>query len=134
MIIKFADMVQVNQKTKFLRRIRLSMELKDQNGFFVYEYEKENRKWFVYNVDTMIEIAKALENDQTVLSNKTHEIDLEKLLETNLETKATRKIHSLKSRMFDKCSFLLLECLRFSSGKITFKCFNSFEQTVIRYC
>ncbi|CAF3596320.1 unnamed protein product, partial [Rotaria sp. Silwood2] len=101
MIIKFHDMVQINQKTKFMRRIRFCMELKDKNGFFTYEYENENKKWFSYNAEIMIKIANAIENDQTILSinyqNQSYDIDLDKLIETNLNTKAIRKIHCVKS-------------------------------------
>lgn len=98
-------MIQINQKTKFMRRIRICFEFKDKNGFFVYEYQKENQKWFVYNVEIMIKIANAIENDQIILSmnyqNQSYEIDLEKLIETNLDTKITRKIHCVKSSKFD---------------------------------
>jgi hypothetical protein len=105
MLIKFSDMVQVNQKTKFMRRIRICIEFKDKNGFYVYEYEKENQKWFVYNVEIMIKIANAIENDLIILSinyqNQSYEINLEKLIETNLNTKITRKIHCVKSSILD---------------------------------
>ncbi len=107
MIIKFPDMVQINQKTKFLRRIRICMELKDQNGFFVYEYQKENQKWFVYNTEIMLQIANAIENDQNKFSiNQSYEIDLDQLIETNFETKIIRKIHSIKSSMSTSIFFI----------------------------
>lgn len=107
MIIKFPDMVQINQKTKFLRRIRICMELKDQNGFFVYEYQKENQKWFVYNTEIMLQIANAIENDQRKFSlNQSYEIDLDQLIETNFETKIIRKIHSIKSSIFTSIFFI----------------------------
>ncbi|CAF2007593.1 unnamed protein product [Rotaria magnacalcarata] len=100
-LIKFREMVQVNQKTKFMRRIRLCMELKDKNGFFVYEYENENKKWLVYNAEIMIKIANAIENDQTILTvnyqNQSYDIDLDELIETNSTTKTTRKMHCVKS-------------------------------------
>jgi hypothetical protein len=99
MIIKFTDMVQINQKTKFLRRIRICIELKDGNGFFVYEYQQENQKWSAYNVEIMIQIARAIENDQRLLSINSHEIDLDKLIETHSETKVNRKIHRVKSSL-----------------------------------
>jgi len=104
MIIKFHDMVQINQKTKFMRRIRICIEFKDKNGFYVYEYQKENQKWFVYNVEIMIKIANAIENDQIILlinyQNQSFNIDLEKFIETNLDTKTNRKIHCVKSSMY----------------------------------
>jgi hypothetical protein len=101
MIIKFTDMVQINQKTKFLRRIRICIELKGHNGFITYEYQQENKKWSIYNVEMMIQIARAIENDQRLLSINSHEIDLDKLIETNSDTKVNRKIHSIKSSMFE---------------------------------
>ncbi|CAF0803187.1 unnamed protein product [Rotaria sordida] len=100
-LIKFRDMIQINQKSKFMRRIRLCIELKDKNGFFIYEYENENKKWFAYNVERMIKIANAIENDQTILSinyqNQSYDIDFDKSIETNLNTKIIRKIHCVKS-------------------------------------
>jgi len=105
MTIKFHDMVQINQKTKFMRRLRLCIEFKDKNGFFVYEYENENKKWLIYNAEIMIKIARATENDQMILPinyrDQSYEIDLEKLTETNLTTKVIRKIHCVKSSLFD---------------------------------
>jgi nuclear transport factor 2 (NTF2) superfamily protein len=104
MTIKFHDMVQINQKTKFMRRLRLCIEFKDKNGFFVYEYENENKKWLIYNAEIMIKIAHATENDQMILPinyrDQSYEIDLEKLTETNLTTKVIRKIHCVKSSLF----------------------------------
>jgi hypothetical protein len=104
MLIKFSDMVQLNQKTKFIRRIRICIEMKDKNGFYVYEYQKENQKWFVYNVEIMIKIANAIENDQKILSinyqNQSYDIDLNKLIEINSDTKITRKIRSIKSSVY----------------------------------
>jgi len=104
MTIKFHDMVQINQKTKFMRRLRLCIEFKDKNGFFVYEYENENKKWLIYNAEIMIKIAHAIENDQMILPmnyrDQSYEIDLEKLTETNLTTKVIRKIHCVKSSLF----------------------------------
>ncbi|CAF4852310.1 unnamed protein product [Rotaria sp. Silwood1] len=101
LLIKFHDMVQINQKTKFMRRIRICIELKDKNGFFTYEYENENKKWFIYNVEIMIKIANTIENNQTLLSinyqNQSYDIDLDKLIEINLNTKVIRKIHCIKS-------------------------------------
>lgn len=96
-IIKFSTMTQLNQKTKFLRRIRSSIEFSDRNGFYVYEYQKDEQKWFVYNVEIMLEIAKAIDNDEDLVSinynNQTYEIDLKKSLETN----SNRKIRRIKS-------------------------------------
>jgi hypothetical protein len=109
MIIKYSDMVQINQKTKFMRRIRLCIELKDKNGFFVYEYENANKKWLVYNAEIMIKIANAIENEQDILSinykNQAYDIDLENSTETNSETKVIRKIHCVKSSLFDAIFF-----------------------------
>lgn len=93
-------MTQMNQKTKFLRRIRSSIEFSDRNGFYVYEYQKDEQKWFVYNVEIMLEIAKAIDNDEDLVSinynNQTYEIDLKKSLETN----SNRKIRRIKSSSF----------------------------------
>ncbi|CAF1048972.1 unnamed protein product [Adineta ricciae] len=101
MTIKFADMVQVNQKTKFMRRIRSCIELKDQNGFFVYEYENDNKKWMVYNTEIMVQIANALEKNQTVIStkyrNQSYEIDLDQLVEKNVESEKVRNVRSVQS-------------------------------------
>jgi hypothetical protein len=103
-------MVQINQKTKFMRRIRLCIELKDQNGFFVYEYENDNKKWMVYNAEIMIKIANAIENDQNILTinykNQSYDLDLENSTETNLDTKNIRKIHCIKSSLLDFISLL----------------------------
>ena len=104
MRIKFPEMVQINQKTKFMRRIRICIEFDDKNGFYVYEYENENKKWLVYNVEIMIKIAKAIENNESIVSidrqNQSYDIDLDELIETNLSTKAIRKIRSVKSSLF----------------------------------
>ncbi|CAF3595748.1 unnamed protein product [Rotaria sp. Silwood1] len=101
MTIKFSDMVQVNKKTKFMRRIRLCLELKDENGFFVYEWQNENKKWETYIAEIMIKIADAINNDQTTLSvtcqSRSYDIDLKKLIQTNTSTNVTRKIHRIKS-------------------------------------
>ena len=128
MIIKFSNMIQINQKTKFIRRIRICIEMKGHNGFFVYEYQKENQKWFVYNVQIMIQIAHAIENDQNLVSinydNQSYEIDLEELTETNTETQTIRKIHPLKSSRLKTSSFFYLS---FFSGKITIECLYNIE-------
>ncbi|CAM4783524.1 unnamed protein product [Rotaria magnacalcarata] len=101
MTIKFDDMVQVNKKTKFMRRIRVCLELKDENGFYGYEWQDQNKKWEAYAVDVMIKIADAINADQTSVSvtcqNRSYDIDLKKLIQTNTSTKVTRKIHRVKS-------------------------------------
>ncbi len=105
MTIKFDDMVQVNKKTKFLRRVRLCLELKDENGFFVYQWQNENKKWEAYTAEIMIQIADAINKDQTTVSitsqSRTYDIDLNKLLQTNTSTNVTRKIHCAKSSLLD---------------------------------
>jgi len=129
MLIKFSDMVQINQKTKFIRRIRICIEMKDKNGFYAYEYQKENQKWFAYNVEIMIKIANAIENDQMILSiNQSYDIDLDKSIEINSDTKVTRKIHRIKSSVYIDFSlsvFFLFET--FFSGEITVKYFNNIQ-------
>ncbi|CAF1189095.1 unnamed protein product [Rotaria sordida] len=101
MTIKFNDMIQMNKKTKFMRRIRLCLELKDENGFFIYEWQNENKKWEPYIAEIMIKIVDAINNDQTTLSvtsqNRSYNIDLKKLIQTNTSTNVTRKIHRIKS-------------------------------------
>ncbi|UJR31675.1 hypothetical protein I4U23_019156 [Adineta vaga] len=101
MIIKLPDMIQINQKTKFMRRIRLCIDFQDKNGFFVYEYENDNKKWLTYNAEIMIQIANAVNSNQTVLPvtyrNQSYEIDLDQLIEKNLETETSRKIRYVKS-------------------------------------
>ncbi|CAF0734869.1 unnamed protein product [Adineta steineri] len=101
MTIKFTDMIQINQKTKFMRRLRLCIEFADKNSLSVYEYENESKKWLIYNAEITIKIAQAIENHQTTLlinnRNQSYEVDLEELTETNLETKAVRKIRRVKS-------------------------------------
>ncbi len=105
MTIKFNDMVQINKKTKFMRRIRLCLELKDENGFFVYEWQNENKKWENYIAEIMIKIADAINNDQTTLSitsqNRSYDIDLNKLIQTNTSTHVTRKIRCVKSSLLN---------------------------------
>jgi hypothetical protein len=101
MTIKFPDMVQVNKKTKFMRRIRLYLEFKDKSGFFVYEWQNENKKWESYNAEIMIKIADAINNDQTTVSvtcqNRSYDIDLTKLIQKNTSTNVIRKIRCVKS-------------------------------------
>jgi hypothetical protein len=103
MTIKFTDMIQVNKKTKFMRRIRLCLELKDENGFFVYEWQNENKKWEAYIAEIMIKIADAINNDQTTLSvtcqSRSYDIDLKKLNQINTTTNVIRKIHCIKSSL-----------------------------------
>lgn len=105
MTVKFADMIQINQKTKFMRRIRLCIELKDSNGFFAYEYENDKKKWIIYNAQIVAQIARAVQNDQTVLAveyrNQSYTIDLDQLTETNTQTEATRNIRSVESSSCD---------------------------------
>jgi hypothetical protein len=111
MKIKFEDMVQVNKKTKFMRRIRLCLELKDENGFFVYEWQNENKKWEAYSAEIMIKIADAINNDQTTLSitfqNRSYDIDLNKLIQTNTSTNVKRKIHCIKSSLLNLFMYIL---------------------------
>ena len=105
MTIKFEDMVQVNKKTKFMRRIRLCLELKGNNGFFVYEWQNENKKWEVYTAESMVKLADALNNDQTTVSitsqTRSYDIDLKKLNQKNTSTNVSRKIRCVKSSTFD---------------------------------
>ncbi len=101
MTIKFQDMVQINKKTKFMRRVRLYLEFKDKSGFFVYEWENENKKWEAYAAEVMVKLADAVNNDQTTLSvtcqNRSYDIDLTKLIQKNTSTNVTRKIRCVKS-------------------------------------
>ena len=101
MTIKFDEMIQSNKKTKFVRRIRLCLELKDQNGYFVYEWQNENKKWEPYSAQVMTQIADALNQDHSTLSitshTRTYDLDLKKLVQTNTSTNVTRKIRSVKS-------------------------------------
>ena len=84
-----------------MRRIRLCLELKDENGLFVYEWQNENKKWEPYTAENMIKIADAINNDQTTLSvtsqTRSYKIDLKSLIQTNTNTNVTRKIHRVKS-------------------------------------
>ncbi len=104
MTIKFQDMVQVNKKSKFMRRIRLYLEFKDKNGFFVYEWQND-KKWESYSAEIMVKIADAINNDQTTVSvtaqNRSYDIDLSKLIQTNTSTNVTRKIRCVKSSLFN---------------------------------
>lgn len=108
MTIKFDEMIQSNKKTKFVRRIRLCLELKDQNGYFAYEWQNENKKWEPYNAQVMTQIADALDQDNSTLSitsqTRTYDIDLKKLVQTNTSSNVTRKIRSVKSSSFS-CVF-----------------------------
>lgn len=101
MTIKFAEMVQMNKKTKFMRRIRLELEFNDKSGFFVYEWQNENKKWEAYAAATMVKIADAINNDQTNVSvtcdSRSYDIDLAKLIQTNTNTNVTRKVRCVKS-------------------------------------
>jgi hypothetical protein len=110
MTVKFEEMIQSNKKTKFVRRIRLCLELKDQNGYFVYEWQNENKKWEPYNAQVMTQIADTLNQDNTTLSitsqTRTYDIDLKKLVQTNTSTNVTRKIRSVKSSSFSCIVFL----------------------------
>lgn len=103
MTIKFDEMVQVNKKTKFMRRIRLCLELKDENGYFIYEWQNDNKKWEAYIAEVMIKIADAINKDQTTLSvtclNRSYDIDLKKLIQINTSTNVKRKIHCVKSSL-----------------------------------
>ena len=104
MTIKFAEMVQMNKKSKFVRRIRLALELKDENGFFVYQWQNEHKKWDPYNADAMVQIAGALDKDQTSLSltcqSRSYDIDLKKSVQTNTSTNVIRKVQRVKSSLF----------------------------------
>lgn len=108
MTITFADMVQVNKKTKCTRRIRLSLELKDESGFFVYEWQNENKKWEAYTAEVMVQIADAIDNDQTnvkiTCQKRSYDIDLKKLIQINTSTNVTRKVHCIKSSLLQRNS------------------------------
>lgn len=101
MTIKFSEMIQMNRKTKFVRRVRLALELKDQSGFFVYQWQDDKKKWEPYNAEMMVHFADALDKDQTSLSvtcqSRPYDIDLKKLTQTNTSTNVTRKIQCVKS-------------------------------------
>ncbi|UJR15000.1 hypothetical protein I4U23_001977 [Adineta vaga] len=101
MTVKFNDMVQINKKTKFMRRIRLCIEFKDKNGYSVYEWQNENKKWESYAAEVMIKVADAINKDQTTLSvtcqTRSYDIDLKKLTQTNTSTNVVRKIRCVKS-------------------------------------
>ena len=102
MTVQFSDMMQTNRETESTRRVRLSLEMDGKNGFFVYEYQDEKKKkWLVYNAATMLKIAKATDDDQSIVSvssgQQSLEIDLDELIETNSSTDSTRKIRAVKS-------------------------------------
>lgn len=123
MTIKFEDMLQVNKKTKFMRRVRLCLELKDNNGFFVYEWQNENKKWEVYAAESMVKIADALNNDQTTVSitsqTRSYDIDLKKLSQKNTSTNVIRKIRCVKSSLLKRCSSDFFRRICLFSGEIT---------------
>ena len=123
MTIKFDDMLQVNKKTKFMRRIRLCLELKDNNGFFVYEWQNENKKWEVYAAESMVKIADALNNDQTTVSftcqTRSYDIDLKKLSQKNTSTNVIRKIHCVKSSLLQRFCRDFFRGICSFSGEIT---------------
>jgi hypothetical protein len=87
-----------------MRRIRLYLEFKDKNGFFVYEWQND-KKWESYSAEIMVKIADAINNDQTTVSvtaeNRSYNIDLGKLIQTNTSTNVTRKIRCVKSSLFN---------------------------------
>ena len=112
MTIKFIDMIQMNKKTKFMRRIRLCLEMKDVNGYSVYEWQNENKKWESYIAEVMVKIADTINNDQTTLSvtcqTRSYDIDLKKLTQTNTSTNVVRKIRCVKSSLsFDTFSLFI---------------------------
>ena len=111
MTIKFDSMVQVNKKTKFMRRIRLSLELKDENGFVLYEWQNEKKKWEAYTAEVMIKIADAIANDETNLKvtceTRSYDIDLKKLIQANKSTNVKRKIRRVKSSLLQLKSLIL---------------------------
>lgn len=127
MTIKFDEMVQVNKKTKFMRRIRLCLELKDENGYFIYEWQNDNKKWEAYIAEVMIKIADAINKDQTTLSvtclNRSYDIDLKKLIQINTSTNVKRKIHCVKSSLLGYLIEICKNVFLSFSGKITIRCF-----------
>ena len=131
MTIKFPDMVQINKKTKFMRRIRVCLELKNENGFFIYEWQNENKKWEAYIAEIMIKIADAINNDQTTLSvtcgNRSYDIDLKKLIQINTSTNVSRKIHCVKSSLLKDFVDILDQILFLFSGEITIGCFYNIK-------
>lgn len=100
--IQFDRMNQLQKESEVTRRVRLSMELPDKNGFFVYEYQNENRKWSICNARTMLGIANGLAAEQSLISIDDHslEIDLDELTERNRTTNVTRRIRCVKSGSF----------------------------------
>ena len=116
MTVKFPDMVQMNKETNFLRRIRLCLESKGQSGFYVYEWQNENKKWEAYSAEVMVKIIDAVNTDQTSLSvtceTRTYTIDLKKLTQINTSTHVTRKIRALKSSLlqslFNPCTSMFI--------------------------
>ena len=104
MTIQFTEMIQVNKKTKCIRPIRLSLELKNLIGFYVYQWQNDKKKWESYSAAVMIEIGNALNKDQTDLTviceTRSYQIDLKKSTQTNTTTNIIRKIQRIKSRKF----------------------------------
>jgi hypothetical protein len=131
MTIKFPDMVQINKKTKFMRRIRVSLELKNENGFFIYEWQNENKKWEAYTAEIMVKIADAINNDQMTLSvtcgNRSYDIDLKKLVQINTSTNVSRKIHCVKSSLSEDFVDILDQIFFLFSGEITIGCFYNIK-------
>ena len=116
MTVKFADMVQMNRETKFLRRIRLCLESKGLIGFYVYEWQNDKKKWEAYSAEVMVKIIDAIDTDQTSFSvtceSRNYMIDLKKLTQINTSTNVTRKIRALKSSLlqcpFDPCTSMFV--------------------------
>ena len=98
------------------------------HGFFVYQWQNEHKKWEPYNAEAMIQIAEALDKDQTSLSltcqTRSYDIDLKKLNQTNTSTNVIRKVQCIKSSSFSSFSLTIVFFLHCNSGKITSDCIS----------
>lgn len=119
-------MTETDENESKTRRIRLAMELKDKNGFFLCEFQNEKKKWLNYCAAVMLKIAETLDEDQTIVELDESEIDLNRLIETNSTTKQKRKIHFVKSSE-STASEGFFRTKIVSSGEISIERFDSDE-------
>ncbi|XP_006818261.1 poly [ADP-ribose] polymerase 2-like isoform X2 [Saccoglossus kowalevskii] len=91
-------MVQKNAKTGWERRLRCL--IKDDNDYFVWQWQDEKNKWNPYNVKNtvVIEASHKAGSDNVGIEalRRTYTIDLKKMEQINDDTDVTRKIERLQ--------------------------------------
>ncbi|XP_077317278.1 poly [ADP-ribose] polymerase 2 isoform X2 [Lithobates pipiens] len=102
--VDFKKMIQKNTKTGYQRKIRLSV--KEQDQYFVWEWQSDEDYWVSYDAKSCILLESALQHDgkrvSLNLGGKPYTVDLGAMVQINSQTQHEREIQRCLSVAADE--------------------------------